>query len=233
MRLAGRRLITALTLTAAAAAGGALATSAEARASRPACSAPAAHRGHRSHACSRSRHTQTTRPHAKAREHSHPGAKGATGAHRGKRETAAKRSATKVTRKTTRKAKRKATASPAKAACEDGSAPARTGTDSFTCKDGSEPGCESGSFPIVASNGATLLCNSPAGKGGGGSSPPHLQSEAEEAVEAVCEDGTSPSLHGGALACDDGSEPYCEEGGYLTLASNGTKLQCTAEEAEG
>lgn len=230
MRLAGRRLITALTLTAAAAAGGVLATSAQtaALARKPACSAPAAHRGHRSQACSRSRHAQTTRPHATTRKHTHSGATGAKGAHRGKRHTV-KRKATKVTRKTTRKAKRKATARPAKAACEDGSAPTRTGTDSYTCKDGSEPACENGSFPIVAANGSTLLCNSPASKGGG-SSPPRVQSEVEE---AVCEDGTSPFLQGGAFACDDGSEPYCEEGAYLTVASDGTKLDCTTEEAEG
>ena len=165
MRLAGRRLITALTLTAAAAAGAVLATSAQtaALASKPACSAPAAHRGHRSQACSRSRHAQTTRPHATTRKHTHSGATGAKGAHRGKRHTV-KRKATKARARPPAKPSAKPPPAQPRPRAKT-AAPRRVrATDSFTCDDGSEPDCENGSVPIVAANGSTLLCNSPASK---------------------------------------------------------------------
>lgn len=232
MRLAGRHLVTVLIVTAAAASG-ILATAVETQAVKPACTSSTTHR-HVLHGCVRARHGKAVRPQARSHKRSDHHAKSLKHGHkkgtRHKVKRAAKKAVKKVTRKTTRKASRKAAARPAKAICEDGSAPARTGTDSFTCGDGSEPGCEDGSYPIVAPNGKTLVCNVPPSKGGSGpgSAPVTIETE-----EAICEDGSSPFLQDGSFACDDGSEPYCEEGDYPTASSDGTKLECVSEEAEG
>ncbi|HXW58287.1 MAG TPA: hypothetical protein VEJ23_02285 [Solirubrobacteraceae bacterium] len=233
MVLPGRRLVTVLTLTATAAASGTVATAAATEAVKPACSSATAHR-HDAHACSRARHAKAARPHTKSHKPAGHRAKGLVRGHKKANHHKVKRTARKVkpktTHKTTRKSARKASA-PAKALCENGSAPARTGTDSYTCGDGSEPGCEDGSYPIVAPNGKTLVCNVPSNEGGSsgggdGSRPPSGETE-----EALCEDGSSPFFQDGSFACDDGSEPYCEEGN-LTVSSDGTTLYCTSEEDE-
>lgn len=234
MVLPGRRLVTVLILTAAAAASGILATPAETHAVKPACSAARAH-PHGLHTCDRVRHGKAAQPHAKSHKRSGHHAKGTAHGHNKKAKhhkvkRTAKKGVRKTTRKTTRRAARKAAARPARAMCEDGSPPVRAGPDSFTCGDGSEPGCEDGSFPIVAPNGKTLVCNVPSNKGsssGGGSGTTTTQTE-----EAICEDGSSPLIQNGAFACDDGSEPYCEEGSYPTASSDGTTLECVSEEAE-
>lgn len=236
MSLPGRRPTTFLTLTAVAAASGVLALPAQtaAHAGAPACSSVSAHRKHDERACSRSH--QRTATHRKAKAHvKHPAKSVGKGAKRRRHATkhlkrrVKKHATKKVARKTTRKAKRKAPAVlQVKATCEDGSTPARTGTDAFSCDDSSEPSCENGSFPIVAASGKTLICNDPAKTGSGPAT-----TATSEAEEAVCEDGSAP-MHTGpdTFRCDDGSEPFCEEGNYPTVSSDGATLQCVAEEEE-
>jgi hypothetical protein len=229
MVLPGRRPVTVLILTAAAAASGILATPAATHTVKPACSSARAH-PHGVQPCDRVRDGKTARPHAKPSKRSGRHAKGTKHVHDKKaKHHKVKRTAKKGVHKATRKTTHKAAARPARAMCEDGSAPVHRGPDSFTCGDGSEPGCEDGSFPIVASNGKTLVCNVPSNKGssGGGAGTTTTQTE-----EAICEDGSSPFVQNGSFACDDGSEPYCEEGSYPTASSDGTTLECVSEEAE-
>jgi hypothetical protein len=91
------------------------------------------------------------------------------------------------------------------ARCEDGSAPALVGDETFECQDGSEPSCEDGSSYMVSSDGSTLLC---------GASLP-----SESGTEEHCEVGSTAgcgSTPGGCTAAEqpesDGSSS-CEADG--------------------
>ncbi len=106
------------------------------------------------HACAQSKHTfrshgKSKKSHARVKarvhhaKHAVPTAKHADG----KKPAAADRT------------KPPAGTSPIPAICEDGSAPTREASGSFSCDDESEPGCESGSTPVLSSDGSTLLCN--------------------------------------------------------------------------
>jgi len=44
------------------------------------------------------------------------------------------------------------------ALCADGTAPTSLGEGSFSCDDGSEPGCKDGATPVIAADGASLVC---------------------------------------------------------------------------
>src|SRR5262249_28200721 len=65
------------------------------------------------------------------------------------------------------KAKKPAAKAPAPApkltpaVCEDGSAPARTASGSFSCEDGSAPACEDGSEPVRPSSSSAPMCRVP------------------------------------------------------------------------
>ncbi len=59
------------------------------------------------------------------------------------------------------------------ASCSDGTNATASGDGSFTCTNGSEPGCGEGFAPVVANGGSTLLCESESGS----------SEEAEEEVE--------------------------------------------------
>jgi hypothetical protein len=47
------------------------------------------------------------------------------------------------------------------ASCEDGSEATESGTNFFTCEDGSEPSCADGSEPEPSASGSTLVCSKP------------------------------------------------------------------------
>jgi hypothetical protein len=103
--------------------------------------------------------------------------------------------------------------------CEDATDPVAAGHGSFTCDDGSEPACESGSEPTLSNN--RLICP--------------VVSEADSS-SAVCEDESAPVRAGdGSYSCDDGSEPVCQDGAIPTFSKNGSTLICkpltAAEEA--
>ena len=51
------------------------------------------------------------------------------------------------------------------AICEDGSVPIRAHDGSFSCDDGSEPGCENGSEPILSGDRSALVCEVGPGEG--------------------------------------------------------------------
>ncbi len=117
---------------------------------------------------------------------------------------AAKRHAKRTVRK---KSKGGAHAAPAVAAqCEDGSAPVRAADGSFSCDDGSEPGCEGGATPASSRNGKSLLCPV-AAEGEAGASE----------TEAECEEEETPGCTPGASeqACEaaggGGSSSVCED----------------------
>lgn len=52
---------------------------------------------------------------------------------------------------------------------------------------------------------------------------------AEEAIEAICDDGSTPTaVEEGQFACEDGSAPECEAGLVEVLSTDGSKLLCEA-----
>jgi hypothetical protein len=120
------------------------------------------------------------------------------------------------------------------ATCEDGSEPARTGTSSFSCSDGSQPECEDGSNPTLSSGGSTLQCSVPV-VAGASASEAGCEDEAsqsctttsEEFPEANCADGSEPSSSEGAqYFCLDGTEPTCEDGSAPTSVGEGLPPLC-------
>lgn len=179
----------------------ALSPQASAQTRKGACKPSAAHHvKHGAQACAKPRHK--TRPHARANTRGrHAKHKPARSGHRptAKPQTVAGRIA---------------------AACEDGSTPQLEGDGSFSCGDGSEPGCESGAATTPSGDGSTLLCDSsPASSSG--------------LPEAVCLDGNTPLLSGdGSFSCQDGSEPTCEPGASAAPSSDGSVLLCEAPQVE-
>ncbi len=87
------------------------------------------------------------------------------------------------------------------ARCGDGSAPALAEDGSFSCDDGSEPECESGAAPTLASNGKSLVCV--------------LTQEGESGASEECEeqeedDGPVCSAEQACTPAKEGSSPVCE-----------------------
>jgi hypothetical protein len=120
------------------------------------------------------------------------------------------------------------------ATCEDGSEPARTGTSSFSCTDGSEPECENGSNPTLSSGGSTLQCTVPIVAGSSvtegsceSEAGPSCATISEEFPEANCADGSEPSSSEGTqYFCTDGTEPTCEDGSTPTVLGEGLPPLC-------
>jgi hypothetical protein len=123
-----------------------------------------------------------------------------------------------------KRSKRRAAGQPPKAAkrllarCGDGSAPALA-DEGFSCADGSEPVCANGGEPAPSRGGSAPVC--PTTPGG----------EAQWS-EAGCEDGSTPTPLGGGYACEDGSQPSCEEGSQA-VASAASTLSCVSYGATG
>jgi hypothetical protein len=104
------------------------------------------------------------------------------------------------------------------ARCSDGSALALA-DEGFSCADGSEPVCANGGEPAPSPGGSAPVC--PTTPGG----------EAQWS-EAGCEDGSTPTPLGGGYACEDGSQPSCEEGSQA-VASAASTLSCVSYGATG
>jgi hypothetical protein len=155
----------------------------------------------------------------------HGGAHAKAGSHRGR---CPKHKSHALAKHSKKKGAKKGAGTPTTPAlCEDESLPIRAQDGSFSCADGSQPGCENEATPVRS--GRTLACpvSTPA--------PTTPECEANEegaenfcfagpagSSEAVCEDGTAPSAVGGGLAsCDDGSEPLCTDGSQPTLSESG------------
>jgi hypothetical protein len=119
-------------------------------------------------------------------------------------------------------------ASQVPARCEDGSPPLRVKDGSFSCFDGSEPGCEGNSIPKRSSSGAALLCPAPSKESPESGCEDVSNPECSfggSSTEALCEDSSSPvSASDGSISCDDKSEPACENGSTPTLSASSTLL---------
>lgn len=80
------------------------------------------------------------------------------------RHQSAKHCAKRKTAKTVHKGKQSApkaapTVKLTPATCEDGTAPARTASGTYTCEDGSEPACQDGSEPIRPGASSAPMCH--------------------------------------------------------------------------
>ncbi len=120
------------------------------------------------------------------------------------------------------------------ALCEDQSSPVRASDGSFSCDDGSEPGCEGESSPVRS--GSMLECavsaGSPEPACGEETAESFCYTGAVESEEPVCEDGSAPATSsGGPPACDDGSEPHCEDASAPTRSA-GHGLVCDDSAAD-
>jgi len=118
------------------------------------------------------------------------------------------------------------------ALCEDNSAPVRASDGTFSCDDGSEPGCEDESSPVRS--GSTLECVvSETAEPPCEESTEFCYTGTVSSNEPVCEDGSTPTALGaGPAACDDGSEPRCEDSSApIPVGSNG--LVCDDSVSDG
>jgi hypothetical protein len=84
------------------------------------------------------------------------------------------------------------------ALCEDGSAPVRSASGSFTCEDGSEPACEDGSETIHPSSSAAPMCHVQREE-----TEPACEPNGECNVEFACEDAEEATT--GPQGCEHGS----------------------------
>lgn len=112
------------------------------------------------------------------------------------------------------------------AVCADESEPLRASNGTFSCDDGSQPGCEDESSPIREHHSlACVVTAPPAGESncpeeGAGS---FCLTGSSGSGEPVCEDGSTPIASGeGTPICDDGSEPACEDGSAPLETGDGT-----------
>lgn len=92
------------------------------------------------------------------------------------------------------------------AACEDGSAPSRSGSGPYTCEDGSTPACEEGTLVHAAATVAPMCAVKP---GSGASSQCAREDEGSgcSTIEFACED---PSEGEASKDCARGSEDEAE-----------------------
>jgi hypothetical protein len=67
----------------------------------------------------------------------------------------------------------------AEASCPNGVDATASGEGSFTCADGSEPGCVEGFAPVVSSDGSKLLCEPESSDGAGEAEEPESEASSE------------------------------------------------------
>jgi len=91
-----------------------------------------------------------------------------------------------------KKAAQPATTDATAALCDNGAAPYPTGNGSFSCADGSEPGCEDGFLAAPSASGSALVC---APADGDGSASTNATCE-EESMEPCSEEGSEQAPEG-------------------------------------